>query len=168
MLKVRRYFLEIKKQNYIKLFFAPSNNLTIEQDKQKDFNINKFFYKEIGKDHYWRDRLIWSDKEWSKYISNKNLETWIMKVNGELVGFYEKEFHPKKNEVELINMGILKEYRKNRLGSIMLEHFIFNAFEIDPNRLWVHTCSLDHKYALHNYKSKGFKVFKEEEIDYVT
>ena len=87
--------------------------MNIELDKKKDFNINKFFYKEIGKDHYWRDRLIWSDKEWSKYISNKNLDTWIIKVNGKLAGFYEKEFHPRKNEVELINMGILKEYRKN-------------------------------------------------------
>ena len=167
MLKVRRYFLELKKKDYTKKFFAPTNNLLIEKDKQKDFNINKFFYKEIGKDHYWRDRLIWSDKEWSKYISNKNLETWTMKINDELTGFYEKEFHPMQNEVELINMGILKAYRKSRLGSVMLEHFIFNSFKIDPNRLWVHTCSLDHKYALHNYKSQVFKIFKEEEIDYV-
>ena len=34
-------------------------------------------------------------------------------------------------------------------------------------RMWVHTCSLDHKHALQNYKSKGFEIFKEEEIDFV-
>ena len=33
--------------------------------------------------------------------------------------------------------------------------------------MWVHTCSLDHKHALQNYKSKGFEIFKEEEIDFV-
>jgi len=33
--------------------------------------------------------------------------------------------------------------------------------------MWVHTCSLDHKHALQNYKSKGFVIFKEEEIDFV-
>ena len=37
----------------------------------------------------------------------------------------------------------------------------------NPHRMWVHTCSLDHKHALQNYKSKGFEIFKEEEIDFV-
>ena len=30
--------------------------------------------------------------------------------------------------------------------------------------MWVHTCSLDHKHALQTYRSKGFEIFKEEEI----
>ena len=46
-----------------------------------------------------------------KYIANKNLATWVMKNNNELVGFYEYEFHPEKNEIELINLGILKKFR---------------------------------------------------------
>ena len=35
-----------------------------------------------------------------KYVSNKNLETWIVKTNNQLAGFYEKEFH-EKNEMRL-------------------------------------------------------------------
>jgi hypothetical protein len=42
-----------------------------------------------------------------------------------------------------------------------------SASRKNPNRMWVHTCSLDHKNALLNYKSKGFEIFKEEEIDFV-
>ena len=30
----------------------------------KNYQMNKFFYKQIGKDHFWRDRLIWTDKQW--------------------------------------------------------------------------------------------------------
>ena len=26
-----------------------------------DFQINKFFYKNVGKKHRWIDRLVWSD-----------------------------------------------------------------------------------------------------------
>mgnify|MGYP006130766705 CR=1 FL=1 len=164
--KVKRYFLEIKNLINLIELNLPKNYKVILSDK-KNFQINKFFYKQIGIDHYWRDRLVWSDKEWLKYVTNKNLETYVLKKNEEVVGFYEQEYHSASNEVELINMGILKDFRGLKLGSALLNHAIANASRKNPSRMWVHTCSLDHKHALSNYKSKGFKVFKEEEIDFV-
>ena len=164
--RVKRYFLEIKDfSNPIELNI-PENYQIILDDK-KNFELNKFFYKQIGVDHFWRDRLIWSDKEWLKYAENKNLETHILKKGEDLVGFYEQEYHSTPNEVELINMGILKEFRGLKLGSILLNHAIASASRKNPDRMWVHTCSLDHKHALQKYKSKGFEIFKEEEIDFV-
>jgi ribosomal protein S18 acetylase RimI-like enzyme len=164
--RVKRYFLEIKNfSNPIELNI-PENYQIILDDK-KDFELNKFFYKQIGAEHYWRDRLIWSDKEWLNYAENKNLETHILKKKENLVGFYEQKYHSGSNEVELINMGILKEFRGLKLGSMLLNHAIASASRKNPSRMWVHTCSLDHKHALQNYKSKGFEIFKEEEIDFV-
>ncbi|MDC0513775.1 GNAT family N-acetyltransferase [Pelagibacteraceae bacterium] len=164
MVKVRRFFLEIKKKKKESLIFPP--NIKISLDKEKDININKFFYRQVGKEHFWRDRLLWSDKEWNKYVSNNNLETGIMKINNNLVGFYEQEFHVLKNEIELIQMGILKEYQEKKFGSFLLKYIINKAFARKVNRVWVHTCTLDHKHALNNYLSKGFSVFKEEEINF--
>ena len=168
--RIKRYFLEIKNfSNPIELNLP--ENYQIFLNSKKDFQINKFFYKQIGIDHYWRDRLLWSDKEWFVYVKNENLETHILKKgkgeDGGFVGFYEQEYHPRTNEVELINMGILKEFRGLKLGSMLLNHAIASASRKNPNRMWVHTCSLDHKHALQNYKSKGFEIFKEEEIDFV-
>lgn len=166
MLKVKRFFLEINSFDEVLKNVNLPSEFNILKEK-KNFEINKFFYKQVGIDHYWRDRLIWTDKEWLKYVANKYFETWVIRKEKELVGFYEQEFHPKTNEVELINMGILKEFRGNQLGSSLLVHAINKARQLNPNRLWVHTCSLDHKFALQNYKSKGFKIFREEEIDFV-
>ena len=164
--KIKRHFLELKKfSNPIELNIPEHFQITL--DEQKDSQLNKFFYKQIGIDHYWRDRLIWSDKEWLKYVKNKNLETHILKKGKDLVGFYEQEYHSESNEVELINMGVLKDFRGLKLGSILLNHAIASASRKNPKRMWVHTCSLDHKHALQNYKSKGFETFKEEEIDFV-
>ena len=164
--RVQRFFLEVK--NFTKpIEFNLSKNLKIILDEKKDIKLNKFFYKQIGIDHYWRDRLLWSDKEWLQYVSNRYLETYILKKNDDLVGYYEQEYHPNSNEVELINMGVLKEFRGLKLGSILLYHAMASASRKNPNRMWVHTCSLDHKHALLNYKSKGFEIFKEEEIDFV-
>ena len=166
MLKVKRFFLELKKNKKPSEEIIFPKNTQIFLETKKDININKFFYRNIGKDHFWRDRLLWSDKEWKKYINNKNLETGIIKINNDMIGFYEQEFHKDKNEIELIQMGILKEYQGKKFGSYLLKYIIQNNLSRDIERLWVHTCSLDHKYALNNYISKGLKIFKEEEIDF--
>jgi len=167
MPKVQRFFLELKKEKKNNQSIIFPKNIKFLFETKKDININKFFYRQVGRDHFWRDRLLWSDNEWKKYIKNKNLETGIMKINNELVGFYEQEFHKDKNEIELIQMGILKEYQGKKLGSYLLRYIIQNVFAQNVERLWVHTCSLDHKHALKNYLSRGLKIFKEEEVDFI-
>ena len=167
MPKVQRFFLELKKEKKNNQSIIFPKNIKFLFETKKDININKFFYRQVGRDHFWRDRLLWSDNEWKKYINNKNLETGIMKINNELVGFYEQEFHKDKNEIELIQMGILKEYQGKKLGSYLLRYIIQNVFAQNVERLWVHTCSLDHKHALKNYLSRGLKIFKEEEVDFI-
>ena len=155
--RIKRYFLEIRNFSNTIDLNLPENFQVILDDKS-NFHLNRFFYKQIGVDHYWRDRLLWSDSEWVKYVTNKNLETHVLKKGEDLVGYYEQE---------LINLGVLKEFRGLKLGSILVNHAIASASRKNPERMWVHTCSLDHKFALQNYKSKGFEIFKEEEIDFV-
>ena len=110
---------------------------------------------------------MWSDKEWHKYVDNTNLETGVMKFEDKMIGFYEQEFHKEINEIELIQMGILKEYQGKKFGSFLLEYILHEACKKNIDRVRVHTCSLDHKYALDNYLSKGFKVFKKETINFI-
>ena len=167
MKKVQRYFLEINKEEKKFKPVSIPKNFEIVLLNKRNFEINKFFYKQIGAEHYWRDRLVWSDKEWTEYVKDDNLQTWIIKKDKDLVGFYENKFHPEKEEFELINMGILKEFRGLKFGSILLHHVIFQSFKLNAKRIWVHTCSLDHKNALKNYKARGFKIFKQEEINFV-
>ena len=82
------------------------------------------------------------------------------------MGYYEIEKHENR-EFELINMGILSDYRSKGYGSLLLTHVLKNSFDSKAKKVWVHTCSLDHKFALSNYISRGFKVFKKEQIDFV-
>ena len=168
MKKVQRYFLDYefsKNENITKN--ENKNSLKIIQGDKKNFEINKFFYRQIGKDYFWRDRLVWTDKQWLKYTSNPLLETWILKdSNNDLMGYYEIEKHDNK-EFELINMGILSEFRSKGYGSLLLTHVLKQSYTDKAEKVWVHTCSLDHKFALANYLSRGFKIFKKEQIDFV-
>ena len=58
----------------------------------------------------------------------------------------------------------LKEYQNQKLGSYILSSAIKESFFKKIKRVWVHTCSLDHKNALDNYLSRGMKIFKKENI----
>jgi len=129
-----------------------------------DFQLNKFFYKNVGKDHKWIDRLVWSDNQWIDYVSNKNLRTFIFKKKDDLVGFFELIFNPEKKEIEIAYFGLLEEYRNKKLGSYLLSQAIKKSFENNIKRVWLHTCSLDHKNALNNYIARGMKIFKTETV----
>ena len=168
MKKVQRYFLDYEFVNNNKIQGTKNKNLLkIILNDKKNYEVNKFFYKQIGKDHFWRDRLLWTDKQWLKYSSNPLLETWILKDNkNNLMGYYEIEKHGNK-EFELINMGVLSEYRSKGYGSLLLNHVLKKSFDNKADKVWVHTCSLDHKFALANYLSRGFKIFKKEQINFV-
>ena len=78
------------------------------------------------------------------------------------MGFFELIFHYEKREVEIAYFGILEEYQNKKLGSFLLSEAIKKSFYENINRVWLHTCSLDHKNALNNYIARGMKIFKSE------
>ena len=102
--------------------------------------------------------------DWTKYISDEKLSTYILKNKDEIAGYFELLFNKDTKEVEIIYFGILEEYFGKKLGGYLLSEAIKLSFNLGYKRVWVHTCSLDHKNALHNYKSRGMKIFKSETL----
>ena len=162
--KVDRNYLEIHSLDDLIESKIPSDEFIIETIDPANFQLNKFFYKNIGKKHHWVDRLVWTDKQWIKYTEDEKVKTFVLKKQDDLVGYYELILHLDQNETEIAYFGILEEYQNKKLGSFLLSSAIKNSFITNPNRVWVHTCSLDHKNALNNYISRGMKIFKKETI----
>ncbi len=140
----------------------PSEDYSLSLINPINFQLNKFFYKNIGKKHKWVDRLTWSEEKWISYVSSKNVNSYVFKEKNDLVGFFELIFHPENKETEIAYFGILEEYQNKKLGSFLLSEAIKKSFVNNTKRVWVHTCSLDHKNALGNYISRGMKIFKTE------
>ena len=162
--KITRNYLEIKCQKGFKKVKKPAENYAIELISPKDFQLNKFFYKSIGKNCQWIDRLVWTDLNWTDYVSNKRLSTYILKDKNEIVGYFEQLFHIDSKETEIAYFGILEEYFGKKLGGYLLSEAIECSFAMGSSRVWLHTCSLDHKNALANYLSRGMKIFKSETL----
>ena len=162
--EVQRNYLQINSIQDLNEVVGPSENYSLNLLEPIDFQLNKFFYKNIGKKHKWVDRLVWTENQWIDYVSSEKVKTYVFKYNNDLAGFFELIFHTEKKEVEIAYFGLLEEFQNKKLGSYLLSQAIKKSFEENINRVWVHTCSLDHKYALNNYIARGMKIFKTETI----
>ena len=160
--EVKRNYLEISSLKDLNEGNKPSEDYSLNLIDPINFQLNKFFYKNIGKKHKWVDRLIWNEQQWIDYVSSNKVKSYVLKYKDDLVGFFELIFHYEKREVEIAYFGILEEYQNKKLGSFLLSEAIKKSFNENINRVWLHTCSLDHKNALNNYIARGMKIFKSE------
>tara|TARA_Y100001936_G_scaffold176512_1_gene173163 strand:+ start:45 stop:548 length:504 start_codon:yes stop_codon:yes gene_type:complete len=163
--EIKRNYLEINSIQDLRETEKPSEHYSLNLIDPINFQLNKFFYKNIGKNHKWIDRLVWSEEKWIKYLSNEKVKTYVLKYKNDLVGFFELIIHRDNLEVEIAYFGLLEEYQNKKLGSYLLSEAIKKSFEFNIKRIWLHTCSLDHKNALNNYISRGMKIFKTEKIN---
>jgi ribosomal protein S18 acetylase RimI-like enzyme len=162
--EVERNYLEIHSIRDLNETVKPNKDCSLNLLEPINFQLNKFFYKNIGKKHKWTDRLVWTESQWIDYVSNKKVRTYIFKYQNDLAGFFELIFNSDEKEVEIAYFGLLEEFQNKKLGSYLLSQAIKKSFNSKVNRVWVHTCSLDHKNALKNYIARGMKIFKSETI----
>tara|TARA_B110000240_G_C13128908_1_gene295897 strand:+ start:39 stop:542 length:504 start_codon:yes stop_codon:yes gene_type:complete len=162
--KIFRNYLELKSLEGFKEVKKPLEDYYVELVNPKDFQLNKFFYKNIGRNCQWVDRLVWTDLDWTKYVSDESIFTYILKSKAEIAGYFELLFNKDIKEAEIAYFGILEEYFGKKLGGYLLSAAIKKSFTFDCSRVWVHTCSLDHENALKNYLARGMKIFKSETL----
>ena len=163
-LEIQRYYLEINSIKDLSEIAKPSNIYEVSLIDPPDFQLNKFFYKQIGKNYNWIDRLVWSEKKWINYVNNSDVKTFVLKENNNLVGYFEQILNKERLDCEIAYLGILEDYFGKKLGGYLLSEAIKKSFSLGSIRTWVHTSSLDHKNALKNYLARGMQIFKSEKL----
>ena len=132
--EVQRNYLEIKSLQDLKKAPKPIEDYSINLLDPVNFQLNKFFYKNIGKKHRWIDRLVWMESQWIDYVTDKKVKTYVLKRKDNLAGFFELIFHSENKEVELAYFGILEEYQGKKLGSYLLYEAIKTSFDPKAER----------------------------------
>jgi GNAT superfamily N-acetyltransferase len=140
---------------------SEKTNLAISRVTLPLPELNRFFYTAVGGAWYWVDRLVWSYSDWLKYLDRPELATWIVFESGMPAGYFELE-RQSGNNVEIVYFGLLSPFAERGLGGWSLTQAVDQAWAMGADRVWVHTCNLDHPRALANYLARGFRVFKTE------
>lgn len=144
------------------LIHKPVTNpdFVIQECQVKQFQFNRFLYSYIGQPWQWTDKLAWSDAQWQDYAENDNLRLWVGYCKGSPAGYFELQ--KVAGDVEIAYFGLARPFIGQGLGGALLSAAIQEAWNWGAERVWVHTCSLDHPSALKNYQARGLKVYKEE------
>ena len=133
-----------------------------------DFQINKFFYKNIGKSYRWIDRLVWNDTKWMDYTNNSNLETYILSENENLIGCGALKFL-EEGHGEFKSIRVHNNFRNKGYGINVINHLINEAKMLKIRRVSIETGAGDFflpARKLFEYfkftKCKPFAHYKED------
>ncbi|HET9949063.1 MAG TPA: GNAT family N-acetyltransferase [Longimicrobiales bacterium] len=125
--------------------------------------LNRMLYLAVGGDWWWHSRLGWERERWLDWVDRPELETWLGYLRGTPVGYFELERQP-GNQVELVYFGLLPTFIGRGLGGELLAAAVERAWTPGTERVWVHTCTLDHPSALPNYRARGFRIYDTHTI----
>ena len=120
-------------------------------------------YAEVGRQWSWFDRLWWSDAELAAHLDRPEVLIRVLHLNGAPAGYYELVAHGDRS-VEIGYFGLMPHAIGRGLGRWLLGEAIAEAWSTRPDRVWLHTCTLDHPAALPNYLKAGFTVTKTEQV----
>ncbi len=121
----------------------------------------RHYYSSVGKDFDWVDRILLADEKLVEIIHDNLVEISLLTVGGEPAGFSELDRRT-PTEIELAYFGLFPNFIGRGLGKFFLNWTVQHAWSYQPNRVWVHTCDLDHPAALPNYVRAGFQVYDEK------
>ena len=127
---------------------------------------SRFLYASVGAKWKWYERLVWTREEWLAWLNRPGQETWVGYVKGTPIGFFEL-LHQTNGSIEIAYFGLMPDFIGRGLGGILLTAAVRRAWDAGAQRVWLHTCTLDHEHALNNYLARGFQLFKVEQKDVV-
>ena len=131
--------------------------------RRDDIPVDEYrrLYHDVGRQWHWVDRNVWSDERLAEYLARPEIVVYECRVHDEVAGFFELERHA-DGSVEISYFGLMPSFMGRGLGKAMLSAAATEAWSLNPNRVWLHTCTLDSPRALPNYKARGFVPFKTE------
>ena len=92
-------------------------------------------------------------------MHDPNLDIIVLSHNGVDAGLleFDRRHMP---DIELSFFGVVPELIGQGAGRALLDCGLKTAWEHRPNRIWLHTCTLDHPRALEFYRNAGFVPYK--------
>ncbi len=159
--EVTTYYLEMTDPKQLRPKRLERDDVEVRKVGTPSPEFNRFLMTAVGGDWYWVGRLNWTYDRWYKWLNRPQLETWVAYVSGTPAGYFELDAQPEEN-VEIVFFGLMPQFIGQGLGGHLLTAAVERAWQMGARRVWLHTCTLDHPYALKNYCARGFRLFKQE------
>lgn len=126
------------------------------------FDLDRYraLFRAVGQPWLWRGRLVLDDAALAATLGAPGLEVHVAaRRDGTPQGLLELDFSG-YHQCELAYVGLVPELTGRGHGSWLMGHALKRAWQDDIDRVWVHTCDLDHPGALAFYQRHGFRPYQ--------
>ncbi len=157
-----RTYLELKYRDQFRAAFGDFPDVVAERVAHATPGLYRHCYRTVGAEYHWRDRWDWSDAEIRAHLARPEISLFVAVRGGALVGWYELRRVAEDDSVEIAYFGLAPGMIGHGLGKHLLSCAVRDAWTLQPTRVWLHTCTLDHPHALSNYEARGFTPYRTE------
>lgn len=141
--------------------------LAIMRASDMPVHYYRYLYEQIGREHHWQMRRKQCDAEVAEAIHAETSEIHVLYADGNPAGFVELDLSALPESVEILYFGLVSNFQGRGLGKFFLAEAISVAWAHNPQKLTIHTNTLDSPRALQLYQKMGFSAvsWSEEEVE---
>ena len=134
----------------------PAAPLHLQRWKAPTAEKYRALFRRVGAPWLWFSRLVMDEAALVRIIHDPLVEIHaVTDRQGIEVGILELDFR-KSGECELGFLGLIPELAGKGHGRRLMAQALGLAWRAGVERVWVHTCTLDHPGALGFYRREGF------------
>ena len=161
VVRVVRTYLELRSLEQLRPVVSGDPNIQFLLRDSIAVDHYRRLYQSVGDRWHWHDRNAWPDDKLAAHLASSGISVWECLSAGTTAGFFELARHT-DDSVEIAYFGLVEEFMGRGLGKAMLTRAAQQAWALGPERVWLHTCTLDSPRALPNYLARGFEKTRIE------
>jgi GNAT superfamily N-acetyltransferase len=135
--------------------------LTIEPFTEPDAPRYRALVRRVGEPYLWQSPLLITDEQFAQQIRDGNVEIFVLRSSERDEGILQLDFG-RAAECEVRLFGVSEAVRGTGAARKLMNYAIDAAWARPIQRLWLHTCTLDHPDAIPFYMRSGFTPFKRQ------
>ena len=139
---------------------TPSSPFRLSRWAQPTAAAYRTLFRRVGGPWLWFSRLVMDDRALLAIIHDPAIEVYaVIDPTGIQLGMLELDFRH-ADACELSYFGLVPELTGRGHGRWLMAEAMSRAWRPGIERVWVHTCTLDHPSALNFYRAQGFVAVK--------
>jgi GNAT superfamily N-acetyltransferase len=139
----------------------PAGAWMIRHVKAPTLDEYRDLYGRVGLPWLWVSRMRMPDAELIPILQSPLIEIHALAHEGGDEGMLELDFR-EPGQCEIVSFGLTEKLVGTGAGRWLMNRAQEIAWSHPIQRLWLHTCTLDHPAALAFYQRSGFRPFRRQ------
>lgn len=139
---------------------SPGSRLRLVRWERPALEKYRALFRRVGSPWLWFSRLVMTDDALAAIVHDPGIAVYaVLDPAGIEVGMLELDFRT-TGACEISYFGLIPELAGQGHGRWLMAEATARAWAKGVERVWLHTCTLDHPSALGFYRAQGFVAVK--------